>query len=104
VSRRRAPRPAGAALRDALADTAPRTLLAEVQTLWAEACGPAVAEQARPVGEREGVVTVTCRTATWASELDLMQPRLLQRLNDLLPAGRVRGLRFTADAARHGGF
>ena len=104
MSRRRVPRRAGAVVRGALAEASPRTLLADVQTVWADACGVAVAEQARPVAEREGVVTVTCRSATWAAELDLMQTRLLQRVNELLSQGRVEKLRFTADAARHGGF
>ena len=100
MSRRRGPRKAGAAVRGALEGASPQTLLAEVQTVWAGACGETVAGEARPVAERDGVITVACRSATWASELDLMQPRLLARLNDLLAERRVEGLRFTADAAR----
>ena len=101
MTRRRAPRPAADAIREVLGDTAPRTLLAEVQTAWVGVCGDAVAAEARPVAERDGVVTVACRSATWASELDLMQAALLERLNAVVGAGPVRGLRFTADAARH---
>jgi predicted nucleic acid-binding Zn ribbon protein len=100
VSRRRGPRRAGGALRGALEGAAPRTLLAEVQTVWADASGGAVAAEARPVSERDGVVTVACRSATWASELDLMKTRLLERLNERLSEHRLEGLRFTADAAR----
>lgn len=100
MSRRRGPRRAGGALRGALEGASPRTLLAEVQTLWAEVCGEAIAAQARPVSERDGLVTVACRSATWASELDLMQTRLLERLNERLGEHRLEGLRFTADAAR----
>jgi predicted nucleic acid-binding Zn ribbon protein len=98
--RRPAPRRAGAALRRALDSAAPPTLLAEVQTVWSEACGEAVAAQARPVAERDGLITVACRSATWASELDLMQTRLLEQVNALLAERRVERLRFTADAAR----
>jgi predicted nucleic acid-binding Zn ribbon protein len=101
VTRRRSPRRADAALRGVLADAAPRTLLAEVQTVWRDACGAAVAQEAWPVGERDGVITVACRSATWASELDLMQARLLDRINELLDERAVAGLRFTADASRH---
>ena len=72
--------------------------------MWADACGEAVAAEARPVGERDGVITVACRSATWASELDLMQAELLERLNGTLRGPCVEGLRFTADGARHGGF
>ena len=109
MTRRRAPRRAESALREVLAASSPRTLLADVQAVWRDACGEAVAAEARPVSERDRTVTVACRSATWASELDLMQVRLVERLNELLAerrAGggedrRVEGLRFTADAARH---
>jgi predicted nucleic acid-binding Zn ribbon protein len=67
-----------------------------------------VAAQAEPVAERDGVVTIACRSATWAQELDLLQEELLSALNRALsdtgdaPAeGGLRGLRFTADASRH---
>jgi predicted nucleic acid-binding Zn ribbon protein len=69
-----------------------------------------VAAEAEPVAERDGVVTVACRSATWAQELDLLGPELLGRLNEALaeagqpgPEARVRGLRFTADLSRHRG-
>jgi predicted nucleic acid-binding Zn ribbon protein len=103
MSRRRAPRPAAAAVREVVAAVAPRTLLAEVQRVWADACGEAVAAEASPVSERDGVVTVACRSATWASELDLMQSELVERMNGLLRDHTLEGLRFTADAARHEG-
>jgi predicted nucleic acid-binding Zn ribbon protein len=85
---------------------APRTLLAAVQGAWAPAAGEAIAAEAEPVAERDGIVTVACRSATWAQELDLMAPELLQRLRESDPVsgaeGELEGLRFTADAARHG--
>jgi predicted nucleic acid-binding Zn ribbon protein len=102
VTARRGPRRARSALRAAIAESAPRTLLAEVQSAWVDACGPPVASEAQPVSERGGVVTVACRSATWAQELDLMQTDLLERLNAALGPDAVKGLRFTADGARHG--
>jgi hypothetical protein len=70
--------------------------------------GEAVAAEANPVSERAGLVTVACRSATWAQELDLLQSELLERLNAAIfkadperSIGSVSGLRFTADAARH---
>jgi predicted nucleic acid-binding Zn ribbon protein len=101
MSPRRAPRRAGGALRRVLERTAPKTLLAGVQSEWEQACGPRVAAEAQPVSEREGVITVTCRSATWAQELDMMQDELRGRLNAALGDDRLKGLRFTADAARH---
>ena len=107
---RSAPRPAALALRDALDRGAPRTPLAAVQTVWSETVGAAIATAAEPVAEREGVVTIACRSSTWAQELDLLAPELLKRLNGALSeadrvatAGPVKALRFTADAPRHVG-
>jgi len=67
-----------------------------------------VAAEASPVSERDGLVVVACRSATWAQELDLLQSELLERLNTAVfeadpegPSAAVSGLRFTADATRH---
>jgi predicted nucleic acid-binding Zn ribbon protein len=105
---RRAPRRLGSALRPARGRARPRTLLAAVQEAWPPTAGAAIAAEAEPVAERDGVVTVACRSATWAQELDLLQSELLGRLNRALSEwdegdekARVAALRFTADAARH---
>ena len=42
-----------------------------------------------------GTITVCCRAATWAQELDLLQGDLLARLNEALDPRRVERLRFT---------
>jgi predicted nucleic acid-binding Zn ribbon protein len=98
--RRREPRPLGHAIA-ALADQlAPQTLLADVQRVWAHAVGDLVAAQAEPTGERDGVLVVTCSSAVWAQELDLMAPDLIGRLNGLLGAGEVRAMRCQAVSAR----
>jgi predicted nucleic acid-binding Zn ribbon protein len=55
--------------------------------------GPAIAAAARPSGERDGVLTVTCAAAVWAHELDLMAPELLARLNGALGADALSRLR-----------
>jgi predicted nucleic acid-binding Zn ribbon protein len=81
------------------------TLLAAVQSEWPATAGEAIAAEASPVAERDGVVTIACRSATWAQELDLLQGELLERVNAALSEaqkGTLKGLRFTADAARHG--
>jgi len=105
---RRAPRRLGSALRPARQGARPKTLLAAVQEVWPRSAGEGVAEEAQPVAERDEVITVACRSATWAQELDLLQAELLERLNRALSewdregAERpVKALRFTADAARH---
>jgi predicted nucleic acid-binding Zn ribbon protein len=98
--RRREPRAlshAVAALADRLA---PRTTLAEIQRVWPQAVGELVAAQAEPTGERDGVLTVSCASAVWAQELDLMGPELAQRINAALGADSVRRLRCSAAPAK----
>ena len=98
------PHPLGAALDAVRADVAPLTLLAAVQEAWPEVAGATVAAQAEVRSEKHGVVTVACRSATWAQELDLMQVELLGRLRERLDGGPfegvLEGVRFSADAAR----
>jgi predicted nucleic acid-binding Zn ribbon protein len=68
-----------------------------VQSAWAGAVGEAIAREAIPVSEREGVVTVACRSSTWAQELDLLGARILEQVREELPSGTsLRALRFTA--------
>ncbi len=96
TAHRRAPRSINAAL-DALADQlAPDTLLAELQRIWSEVVGEAIAAEAQPTVERGGVVTVSCSASVWAQELDLMAPQILTRLNARLEHGAVRRLRCVA--------
>jgi predicted nucleic acid-binding Zn ribbon protein len=91
--RRRAPRPFATALDGLVAELAPATALARVQEVWERAVGPAIAAAARPVAERDGVVTVLCEASVWAHELDLMAGELVPRLNGALGSPAVRELR-----------
>lgn len=104
MSLRRGPRSLATALGDARRRAQPITLLAAVQGAWTAVAGTRVAEEAEPVAERDGMVTIACRSATWAQELDLLSPELVRRLNAALsvsgqdpPHAAVTALRFTAD-------
>ena len=88
--RRPAPRPLAAALADMTRESAPAGPLASVQACWEQVAGPVVAAEAEPVSERDGTLTIACRSATWANELQLLGPDLLERLNAAL-AGRGTG-------------
>lgn len=94
--RRSAPRPLALALDELRERLAPATPLAAIQRAWPEVAGPAIAREATPVSERSGVVTVSCRSAVWAQELDLLSPRLVEGLNEALGGGSVRALRCVA--------
>jgi predicted nucleic acid-binding Zn ribbon protein len=94
--RRAAPRPLALAVAELRGRLEPATPLAAIQRAWSAAVGEAVAREAQPVSERAGVVTVACRSAVWAQELDLMGPDLIERLNEAAGGPLVRGLRCTA--------
>ncbi|MBB4661044.1 DciA family protein [Conexibacter arvalis] len=91
--RRRAPRPIGEAVEALQRSLAPATLLAEVQRAWPGAVGPLIAREAEPVFERGGTVTVACSSATWANELALMAPAMIEQLNGAIGRPAVRKLR-----------
>jgi predicted nucleic acid-binding Zn ribbon protein len=97
---RRGPRAIGGAIGAFAQRLAPATPLAEVQRAWAAAVGPTIAAQAEPTAEREGVLTVTCSSAVWAQELDLMSAELVTRINAAVGAEVVRALKCQAVAPR----
>ena len=85
------------AIQAAMGEVEPETPLAAVQSAWADAVGEAIAAEASPVAERDGVVTIACSSATWAQELDLLGERILTQLTaELPPESGLRALRFTA--------
>jgi predicted nucleic acid-binding Zn ribbon protein len=95
--RRPAPRHLASALEQAIGEAAPPGLLGRVQSVWGAVAGPVVAGESLPVSERDGVVTVACRSAVWAQELELLGGDLRGRLNDRLgsaaegpPVSRLR--------------
>ncbi len=86
---------------DALvAELAPRTLLAEVQRVWPGVVGETIAAEATPTVNRGGTLTITCRSAVWAQELDLMGPDLTARLNVALGRDAVVALRCSSAPPR----
>ena len=97
--RRRAPRPLSLAV-EALAEAvAPTDELARVQRVWPSAVGSAVAGEAEPVAVHRRTVTVACRSAVWAQELDLMGPEVIEALNRALGGAVLDRLRCRVTSA-----
>jgi predicted nucleic acid-binding Zn ribbon protein len=92
--RRLAPRPLAYALESFTATLAPPTTLARVQGVWTDVVGEALAEECRPVSERDGAIVVACRSSVWAQELAMMESDLVERLNGALGGAAVAELRF----------
>jgi predicted nucleic acid-binding Zn ribbon protein len=102
--RRRDPRPLSSALAGVVEELAPATTLARVQRCWPAVAGGAIAREAEPVAERDGVVTITCTSSVWAQEIELLGGDLVCRLNDALGASEgpppVRSLKVSASPRR----
>ncbi len=91
--RRRAPRPVSVSI-EALADAlAPSHPLARVQRIWPGAVGPTVAREAEPIALQGETLTIGCRSAVWAQELDLVGSELLAALNSALDGAPLQRLR-----------
>ena len=97
---RRSPRNASSSIRELADRLAPATTLAHIQRHWPAAVGDAVAAQATPTGEAGGVLTVTCSSAVWAQEIDLMSVTLIASLNSALGSDQVVSLRCQTVAAK----
>jgi predicted nucleic acid-binding Zn ribbon protein len=93
MSRRATPKPLGDSIRALRTEVQPQTPLAAIQAVWPDAVGARIATEARPVRERDRTVTVECRAATWAQELDLLHDELLEQVNAALGSERVTRLR-----------
>jgi len=94
--RRHAPRPLAEAIGALSTRLEPATPLAALQRVWPAVVGEVIAAEAHPTAARGGVVTVSCRSAVWAQELDLMALELVDRLNAELGGDAVSRLRVTA--------
>lgn len=68
---------------------------AELAAVWPAAVGDGIARHAWPerLG-RDGTLHVATESATWAFELTHLAPRLLARLQEALPKGAPKALRF----------
>ena len=94
------PRKAETAIAQLVRGLQPASLLADVQRVWKDAVGPALAGHATPTAATNGVVSVTCESAVWAQELTLMAGELTGQLNTRLGPGTVRELRCSAAPGR----
>jgi predicted nucleic acid-binding Zn ribbon protein len=56
---------------------------------WGSIVGPEVAQHSRVTGFADAVVHVETRTTAWATQLKLLAPRIVARLNELLGDGSV---------------
>jgi predicted nucleic acid-binding Zn ribbon protein len=56
---------------------------------WPELVGPEIADHCQPIGFAEGVVRVSADSTAWATQLRLLAPSIVRRLNEELGHGNV---------------
>jgi predicted nucleic acid-binding Zn ribbon protein len=98
--RRSSPKAASGPLDALTRRLAPASVLAEVQRVWPQAVGEAIAAEATPTAERAGTLTLTCSSSVWAQELTLMQTELTAQVNAAVGRPVITGLRCQASASR----
>ncbi len=88
------PQSVGEALEDVIADRGWTTQVSVHLLLgrWPELVGAAVADHTRPESFDKGVVLIRCDSTAWATQLRLMAPQLLARLNESLGDGTITRL------------
>ncbi|HTW11159.1 MAG TPA: DUF721 domain-containing protein [Solirubrobacteraceae bacterium] len=98
--RRRSPRPLSDPLERLRGRWEPDTPVARVQStwtaladIWPQVVGEYVAERARPVSVKNGVLTVSCSEAVVSAELDAQSMDVLGRLNAQLTGVEITRLR-----------
>jgi predicted nucleic acid-binding Zn ribbon protein len=67
-----------------VADLQPPTTLAAIQRSWKQIVGGRISEIATPVSERAGTLTISCTSAGWAQELDLLSGQIIPSINQQL--------------------
>jgi len=65
---------------------------------WEEIVGPLLIDKTAPGKVRNGVLTVFVRNHSWAQELQLSAPALLERIRTVTGEEKVREIRFQVDA------
>lgn len=85
------PMPLGDALGDLIRQEGWSTELSVHALLarWAELVGPVVAEHTHPETYADRAITVRADSTAWASQLRLMTPQLLARINEQLGQGTI---------------
>jgi predicted nucleic acid-binding Zn ribbon protein len=80
-----------------------RAAIGTVFGTWPQIVGPQVAAHTTPESFNNGELTVTADSDTWATQLRLLAPKVLQRLEEELGAGTVHHLRVRGPSTKKRG-
>lgn len=84
----------GAAIEALLADRgwAGQAKVSQVTADWAGTVGPDLAAHCQPMSLRDGVLTIEAESTAWATQIRLLNRRLLARISEIAGAGTVTRL------------
>jgi hypothetical protein len=68
--------------------------LAKLRSKWATAVGGKIAQHAQPQMIRDGRLTLTVDSPAWMSQLNMLSPEIIEKINAVLDDGAVRELKF----------
>lgn len=71
----------------------------ELLASWSELVGPETAEHSAPLGISEGVLTVSCASTAWATQLRLMRGQIASRIAERYPEAGIESVRFEGPGA-----
>lgn len=77
----------------------PRVAEGAVFGQWAEVVGAQIAEHARPVGLRDGMLSVSAESTAWATQLRMVQAQVLAKIAAAVGDGVVTSLKITGPTA-----
>lgn len=66
---------------------------------WSQLVGDEIAEHCKPIELREGVLTVQAESTAWATQLRLLQRKIVQHIGDGLGSGLVKRIKVQGPAA-----
>jgi len=66
----------------------------ELLDSWSDLVGDETAMHSSPVGIEEGVLTVSCDSTAWATQLRLMRAQIITRILEKYPDAGIETLRF----------
>lgn len=72
---------------------------AELFANWERIVGPDSAEASYPENLDKGVLSVRCRSTAWATQLRLLEKRVLEKIQELHPGLGVTEIRFVGPTA-----
>jgi predicted nucleic acid-binding Zn ribbon protein len=71
----------------------------ELMEGWVELAGEETAKHSTPVGISEGVLTVSCESTAWATQLRIMRADLMTRIALRFPDAGIQSIRFQGPEA-----